>query len=278
MELHPRYDGPPLIHLDGDPAAVAEPAIRQRRRLVEVLSGFDEAAWSHPSRCAGWTNRDVMVHLDSTNSFWAFSLRAGLDGRPTRFLEGFDPARSPAELVAASGDPSGAEVLDRLAASTDALVGVWEQLAATDWERAAEAPPGHLRISEVTHHALWDSWVHERDVLAPLGVEQVVEPDEVLAALRYGAALGPALDAVGGDLRTGAIGLRTSDLGDAGTVRRGETVTVVDGIGDDADIVLTGAAADLVDALCFRRPLDHEVPEVDRWLLGGLAEVFDLTD
>lgn len=114
-------------------------------------------------------------------------------------------------------------------------------------------------------------------MLAPQGVEQVVEPDEVMAALRYGAALGPALDATLGDRRPGSVGIRAEDLGTAATVRRGETVTVTDGL-DDAALVLSGPGADLVDALCFRRPFAHEVAEADRWLLGGLAAAFDLTD
>lgn len=42
-------------------------------------------------------------------------------------------------------------------------------LEAVDWEALAEAPPGHITVSAVTHHALWDSWIHERDVLLPLG-------------------------------------------------------------------------------------------------------------
>ena len=44
----------------------------------------------------------------------------------------------------------------------------------------------------VAHHALWDCWVHERDIVLPLGLPTAIEPDEVRACLRYAAALSPA--------------------------------------------------------------------------------------
>jgi hypothetical protein len=38
---------------------------------------------------------------------------------------------------------------------------------------------------------------------------------------------------------------------------------------------LTGPAVELVEALCFRVPLSCAVSDDQRWLLSGLAEVFD---
>ncbi len=70
MQLTPRYGTTPIIALDGDPAAVAEPLIRQRRRFVAVIEGLAEEHWSNASRCEGWSARDVAVHLASTNVFW----------------------------------------------------------------------------------------------------------------------------------------------------------------------------------------------------------------
>ena len=40
-------------------------------------------------------------------------------------------------------------------------------------------------MSDVLHHALWDAWIHERDVLLPLGVSPTEEPDEVAALLDW---------------------------------------------------------------------------------------------
>ena len=43
------------------------------QEFAAALAVLDDEQWSHPSRCEGWSSRDVIVHLDSTNAFWAFS-------------------------------------------------------------------------------------------------------------------------------------------------------------------------------------------------------------
>ena len=133
MQLHPRYGADPVISLDGSPAAIAEPAVRQRRRLAETLATFTDDQWAHPSRCEGWSGRDVIVHLDSTNSFWTYSIEAGLRGEPTTLLATFDPVASPAEFVDASTGRSADEVLESFLASAEALI---DLLASLDEGRA----------------------------------------------------------------------------------------------------------------------------------------------
>lgn len=279
MQLQPRYGTEPIIVLEGDPAAIATPAIRQRQRLVDVLAGFDDQQWQHPSRCDGWTNRDVIVHLGSTNTFWSYSIGAGLAGEPTRFLATFDPVATPAQLVAADADRSPGEVLEAFATSTAALVDRWAALDAQGWQATAEAPPGHLSVSAVAHHALWDSWVHERDILEPLGLAQVIEADEVAASLRYAAALAPgfaiSLDrAETGTLRVEgepdvrievAITPRSATVRDLGPTEAAGA----------ADLVLTGDAVELLETLSLRRGQPAAAPDDVAWMVQGLATVFD---
>jgi uncharacterized protein (TIGR03083 family) len=189
MQLTPVYGADPLIVLDGPPDAILGPVVRQRRRLVEALGRLDDDQWGRPTRCEGWDVRDVIVHLDSTNSFWSFSIGAGVAGSPTRFLATFDPVASPAALVA--GAPSRPPSCSALR-SVDRGAGHPARVARRP--RVAlvrRGPAGHISVSAVAHHALWDSWVHERDILVPLGIEQVVEPDEVAASLAHAAALSP---------------------------------------------------------------------------------------
>ncbi len=106
MQLTPRYGPDPVITLDVAPAEILQPTVRQRARLAAALGAFSDEQWVHPSRCDGWSSRDLIVHLDSTNRFWSYSIAAGLRGEPTRLLATFDPVASPAELVADSGDVS----------------------------------------------------------------------------------------------------------------------------------------------------------------------------
>ncbi len=278
MQLTPRYGAQPVITLDGPPAAIAGPLIRQRRRLATALASFTDEQWSHPSRCAGWSNRDVIVHLDSTNTFWSMSIAAGVHGEPTRFLATFDPVASPAQLVAGSGDVSTGEVLARFVASTDALVGLCSSLDHAGWSAAAEAPPGHVSVSAVAHHALWDSWVHERDVLVPLGLAPEPEADEVAACLRYVAALGPALALNRGAAGSGVLAIDATgpdvvvvvDIGDQVVVRAGAAGAPT------AELRLAGDAVELLEALSVRRPLSQLIPAESAWMLRGLSDTFDV--
>ncbi|MGE0000216.1 MAG: maleylpyruvate isomerase family mycothiol-dependent enzyme [Ilumatobacteraceae bacterium] len=269
----PRYGTEPVIVLDGDPADIAVPAIRQRRRLAHALASFDDEQWANPSRCEGWSTRDVIVHLDSTNTFWTFAIEAGLRGEPTSFLATFDPVTSPADLVAASADLSTAAVLERFAASTVAFTNLLGSLDDHAWCLLAEAPPGHVSVSALTHHALWDSWVHERDVLLPLGITPSEEADEVSACLRYGAGLGPAFALCRGESRTGVLVVDTTEPDVAAVVEIADRVTVRAGTAD-ADLRLTGNSVRLLEALSVRRPFDLDVPADASWMLSGLVRTF----
>lgn len=264
-----------LATLDGSPAQILLPVTRQRRRLADALASLTDEQWAHPSRCEGWSNRDVIVHLDSTNSFWAFSIAAGLRGEPTKFLSGFDPVASPAQLVAESHELSPQAVLDRFTASTAALDTVLNSLSDSDWSELAEAPPGHISVSALAHHALWDSWTHERDVLLPLGIAPAEEADEITACLRYVAALAPAFAVSRSRADNGTLAVEVSAPDTAFVVDVGDHVHVRTG-SSNADLLLTGRAVDLVEALSIRAPLNQSIPADLNWMVSGLAEVFDV--
>lgn len=277
MRLTPVYDSAPVLVIEGDPTAVVAPTVRQRLRFLDELAALDDSAWAAPSRCDGWSARDVVVHLDTTNAFWRFSIESGLAGSPTRFLPGFDPVASPAQLVADAPQLPPAELLARFDASTRALCDLIGSLDEAGLEAIAEAPPGHLAVGAVVHHALWDSLVHEHDVLDPLGIEVPHHDDEVLASLAYAAGLGAGYDLTRGVQRTGCLALVTTRPDARLAVRVGEQVrvAVVDDAPTDADLVLHGRARDLLEQLSIRAPLAQEIPTDAAWLVSGLATVFD---
>ena len=276
MQLTPTYGEAVLVAepLLADPAT---PLLHQRDRLAGILAGLDAEQWATASRCEGWSVQDVIAHLITTNQFWTFSIGAGLAGEPTSFLATFDPVASPAEMVAAVRSTSTADTLDQFVATNAALADVIATIAPEQWALPAEAPPGHLAIALVAQHALWDSWVHERDIVLPLGLEPVVEPDEVAACLSYAVALSPSFAANLGSDRRGAIELRATDPDLRVVVETGARVVLHDGLAPDDPIVITGDAVDLLEAFSFRAPFPTPLAAEDRWILGGLAEVFDTT-
>jgi hypothetical protein len=177
-------------------------------------------------------------------------------------------------------DASPADTLAAYVEASDALCATVESLDNDGWNAMAESPAGHVTVSAAAHHALWDCWVHERDTTLPLGVAPDEEPDEVVACLRYAAALGPALALQSITGRTGALVL---------DVTRPDThvVVIVDGhvrvvdhdaVNDDARrgaLALTGDAVDVLEALSVRVPWRQAIPDDRAWLLAGLTEVFE---
>jgi len=273
MRLTPRYEGPPALVLDpvGDPSA---PLVRQRRRLAATVAAFDAEQWAAPSRCAGWTNRDVICHLITTNSFWAASITAGRAGEPTRFLPGFDPVVTPAQLVEATPFIGTTELLAKFVATNDAIEQALDGVDAAGWEVMAEAPAGHLALAAVASHALWDAWVHERDICVPLGVAVPEVPDEVMSSLRFVAGLGPAFLAISGSTRIGAFAVRAIDLDRTVVVDVGPTVVVRDDLVALGLPTVAGDAVALTEAFSLRSA-PPVLPEADRWMVDALGVMFD---
>lgn len=277
VQLSPRYDSPGVLRFDlrlGDPSV---PLIRQRRRLGEALAELSADDWSAPSRCDAWSVKDVVAHLVGTNQFWTLSVTSALAGSPSRFLEGFDPVTTPAALVDATRDTPPAEVLDGYLASLDDLAAAVQDVPDESWSLPGEAPPGHIELRGVTLHALWDAWTHERDILLPLGATQASEPDEIRGSLLYVAAISPAFLAMTGSSRPGVLGVSATDPDTSFVVEAGSTVVVRDpSPAEVLDAELRGDAVSLIEGLTFRAPLTHDVPPEHEWLLGGLAQVFDV--
>jgi uncharacterized protein (TIGR03083 family) len=275
MELRPRYDGPPILDLGPTIPDPAVPMVRQRARLGTVLAGLTEDEWAHPTRCEGWSTRDVASHLITVNQFWTVSINAARAGAPTRFLTDFDPVATPAQLVEAQRHQPVAEVLAMYDATCAELAATVDGLADDQWDLPGEAPPGHIALRGVVAHALWDSWIHERDILLPLGRSPLEDADEIRASLRYAAVLGLALLVLGGHDGREVLVVEVVDPALQLTVAVGPTVVARDGLPEGEPTVrLTGSAVDVLEALSVRQPFPAGVRAAHGGLLGGLATVF----
>jgi uncharacterized protein (TIGR03083 family) len=121
-----------------DPRLMARLYQETRERIIALVSGLDDAAWSTPvAACPGWSVRDVVAHLAAVADDW---VGGRLAGAPT------DEAT--AAQIARFG---GYDVAEILAAWTDAAAQL-DHMA----ETAGIAPP------------LGDVTCHEHDVRAAL--------------------------------------------------------------------------------------------------------------
>src|SRR5207247_4741651 len=123
-----------------------------------------------------------------------------------------------------------AETFDRFAESNASLCATFDGLDGDAWATIAEAPCGHVPLNIVAHHALWDALIHERDVVLPLGMTPIEEPDEIVSSLRYCAALGPVIAATHGSRRRGTLALIVADPDITIVVEAGGSTHVHDGL------------------------------------------------
>ncbi len=281
MILSPRYDDTALITLT--PVDLAEIVTRQRRRLADLLATLTPTQWAHETRCEGWSVQDVVTHLVETNLFWTYSTEQCLEGSPTRLLINFDPVQDPARSVAAARALTTDEVRERFTRTTESLCAALRGLSLEQWALPAETPLGHVCLSALAHHALWDCWVHERDIVLPLGLQPDEESDEVIACLRYVAALGPAFALSLNRERRGALLITATEPDISMVLRIEDTVTIEEsppGGQDDRsrvapDLELRGKAVELIDMVSLRSPLGFPAYGEGQWILAGLATVFD---
>lgn len=274
MRVAPRYEGPTILTIAGD-GDVGSLFVRQRRRLEATFASLSDVDWQAPSRCEDWSVQDVATHLVGVNGFFHSAIAAGLAGTPTRMLEGFDPKATPAAMVDAVPATAPTDTLAELVESDTTLCGLIDGLDDHQWSTIAEGPPGLVPIRLLVHHALWDSWTHERDVGLPLGLAVAEAPEEVLTCLRYVAGFGPAVALALGRAKPAVMVLETTDPDGRVVVEVTDRVVVHDRPPAHATVVLRGSAVDLVEALSARGPLPASVPADHRWLVDTLAMVFE---
>ena len=135
-------------------------------RLEELLSGLDAGEWDHASACAGWSVRDVVLHLAQTEEAVVASLGGGAFAAPVSAdVATIDDLM--AAWVAAERDTK-EDVLSRWSvARRSALDGLRSAPPdqAVQWA-AAPLKPRTLATTRLSEH-----WIHALDVAEPLGRE-----------------------------------------------------------------------------------------------------------
>lgn len=275
MQLSPRYGDQAVITMEATFPRPDRALAAQRRRHEELFAQFGPEHWSSSTRCDDWNVRDVVAHLVTTNQFWIMSIGAGLEGRPTTMLNGFDPARHPSMLIEDMADADGPAVLDDYRRTNAALVELVAGLPLDAWSRTAEAPVGHVAIDRVVDHAMWDAWVHEHDIRVPHKLDPVGGDEELAACLRYAAALGPALGGIGPDGFAGTVVVHGTDPETVFTVEVSTAVAVLDRGAAPGTPVLQGRTADLIDVLSLRAPCPPDAPVEVQQMLRGLTAAFE---
>lgn len=177
------------MHTPASPDEVVAAWRGHRQRFRDWFAELDDAAWDRTTRCTEWRVRDMAQHLISGAQFLGYTLHCARKGEPTRLLAEFDAQATPKATTAMFEGLPPSQLLHQLQ-TMDARVDVeLDGLAADGWDATAEAPPGHVPAHVSVNHFLFDSWVHERDVMLPAEQTPVTDPGEGAAVTSYVLAL-----------------------------------------------------------------------------------------
>jgi uncharacterized protein (TIGR03083 family) len=254
---------------DLDPQHLLEVFGEQRRRFAAVLREFGPDDWAAPTRCADWSAHDVVRHLCDDN---AIAASAGPDDRTLDLTAGFDPRITPREWLTASAGESPGATLSRFVASTEEVLALLRARLAEGSRFDVRLPYGPMDWTVLVLHGLWDSWLHERDVLLARGTEHPTSDDATGYAVAYGLFISAAVASLFGDPVQDKLTLGGADGGIFDLDSRGAVTLTV------TRVITTGPpAAQVTDALAGRGPADAlgDLPADSRAALSHLAEFFN---
>jgi uncharacterized protein (TIGR03083 family) len=139
-------------------------------RLERYFGGLSEASWEKPSRCEGWSVRDVLAHLASTEGY----NRACLEGSVQQFLADVG-AKGATDL--ASANDIGIREFDGM--KTEDLLEQWRTQSAANRERFRARDGGNVDSSVGEYPARWQAFhlafelaTHADDVYVPVTADE----------------------------------------------------------------------------------------------------------
>lgn len=139
---------------------------REAARIDAYLSALDEAEWSRPTRCAGWSVRDVLAHLASSEDY----LGACLDGQVQAFLTDLG-AQGATDLDSANALGI-AELGDR---GPEEVLSQWRRVNAETRRRFRERGTGFVDTTVGDYPCRWQAFhvaselaTHADDIAVPV--------------------------------------------------------------------------------------------------------------
>lgn len=218
-------------------------------RYADVVRSLTADEWEAPSRCAGWSMKDLVAHTGSN-----FKVMVDPPAEDPGALTPATAEEMQELLVAQRRDWTSTQVADEFLSSADGAMGVLEMM---QQDGVASTPMTMTDLGTYQSHQLsdafaFDMWCHMYvDLLAPEGpvTRPVAEPDsEVLTA-----AIGwmwdglPQMCTPVSSVLDRPLGVRLSGPGGGEwTLRPGSELLAVEAGIIDADTVITATATSFV--------------------------------
>lgn len=253
------------IKVDVDPAAVLAAYAGHRRRFADEVISLTDADLATPSRCSKWTVADVLRHGCDVDAW----MQAIWTGGPLPFTS-FDPRITPHDSVVEGRALPDAAVRDRYVASARVMADDVGSSGPDRWGLPSLCPAGAVPWWMSALHVFYDSWVHERDALVPLGRSVPVVPEETAPVLAWVVSL------IG---HVGTDPLEVEVSGVHAVLRDGVVSTSAAGSAGGNDTPRSAAdVAAIIDAVSGRGSVDEALAGYDPAVvhrLSALARFFD---
>jgi hypothetical protein len=202
--------------------------------------------------------QDVARHLAAINTL-------GLEYDGVSPFDNFDPRITPNDWMRDTEDEPPGCTLDRLRETSPGYFARSRSTADAGVDDMVSMPFGQEPRQVLTLHAFWDSWVHERDIVLPLGLEHRTDADGARYASSYALFISAAVASLFGTpvVTTFALSGLGAGVYDLSCHDRTVTVRADDGSEDGAIDAIT-----LTESLSGRgAPVDGIPPAL--WSLAN---------
>jgi uncharacterized protein (TIGR03083 family) len=239
--------------LEPGPEVVGAALQLQRERLLALFRQLTPEQWQAPSRCSEWTVHEVARHLVDAANLDGARLR----GEPPAENDGrIDPRSDPQRWLEASRGQTPGDTIGAFEAAAGAEQTALRRRVTDGSNDQVGGPYGPLHWAMLAAHVLWDAWLHERDILLPLGLPHEAPAAEARLAALYGLAISSTVPTLFGstlavtiELTGSANGFYVIDAREEDTRVRFATEGTADVQADTSALLdsLAGRGDDLVD-------------------------------
>jgi uncharacterized protein (TIGR03083 family) len=150
---------------------VTEPVVVALEELwaatLGLLAQVRDDQWTLPTPCADWDLRQLVAHMASGQSSFEDLPHPEAPPGWSTDKEGVDALT--AEGVAARDSWTPRQIVEELAAATDAQVARLRKMDAGGWTGPAEWPPGDPTVRGFAKNRLLDAYIHLLDLRVALG-------------------------------------------------------------------------------------------------------------
>ena len=137
-------------------------------RLAELGVSLGRDEWDLPTRCPGWTVRDVFSHMIGTESMLAGRPHPTVDVPDLDHLRN-DIGRFNEAWVIERRDRAGQDVLAEFTIITGERLAALCSMSRDQFDEEAWTPAGMATYGRFMQIRAFDCWMHEQDVRAALG-------------------------------------------------------------------------------------------------------------